>query len=98
MGKYLKSKAAKKNPKLEQYITRTKAMSKLSVSLRIFRRLCILKGIFPREPTANFRSKHGKSKIYYLTKDIQFLAHDPILEQMRAYRAYERKVTRAKGR
>ena len=47
MGK--KIKKGKEGPSTE-YVSRTKALKKLQVNLKDFRRLCILKGIYPREP------------------------------------------------
>lgn len=52
----------------------------LSARFLCCRRLCILKGVFPRNPKNKFK---GADKIYYLKKDIQFLMHDPILKTMR---------------
>ncbi|KAL6057906.1 mRNA-binding ribosome synthesis protein nop7 [Balamuthia mandrillaris] len=77
------------------YMTRTHAMKKLQVSLQDFRKLCILKGIYPRDPAKKFK---GKDKTYYLTKDITFLLHDPLLKAFRDTRAYKRKIRRAKGK
>ncbi|GAB0489955.1 hypothetical protein MMPV_001182 [Pyropia vietnamensis] len=89
MGKLLK-KGTRGNA--IRFITRSKALSKLQISLRNFRRLCILKGIFPREPK---KKVEGPSKTYYLRKDISFLAHEPLLATFRASSAHKKKIRRA---
>ncbi len=60
-------------------------------------KLCILKGVFPRDPPSTKKLK-GKSKTYYLKKDILFLMHDPLLIKFREKRAFSKKIGRAKGR
>ncbi|KAK7607631.1 Pescadillo N-terminus-domain-containing protein [Phyllosticta paracitricarpa] len=84
----------------KNYITRTQAVRKLQISLPDFRRLCIFKGIYPREP----RNKKKVSKsathstTFYYTKDIQYLLHEPLLNKFRDHKAVAKKISRALGR
>ncbi|KAL8910274.1 MAG: hypothetical protein Q9171_004438 [Xanthocarpia ochracea] len=84
----------------KNFITRTQAVRKLQISLPDFRRLCIYKGIYPREP----RNKKKASKTatasttFYYTKDIQYLLHDPILNKFRDHKALAKKIARSLGR
>ena len=75
------------------FVTRSQALKKLQLSLREFRRLCILKGIFPKEPKKKFK---GLNKTYYLSKDIKFLSHEKLLEKFHQLKIYERKIKKAK--
>ncbi|KAL8938654.1 MAG: hypothetical protein Q9216_003774 [Gyalolechia sp. 2 TL-2023] len=84
----------------KNFITRTQAVRKLQISLPDFRRLCIYKGIYPREP----RNKKKASKTstpsttFYYTKDIQYLLHEPILNKFRDHKALAKKIARSLGR
>ncbi|KAJ3090471.1 mRNA-binding ribosome synthesis protein nop7 [Quaeritorhiza haematococci] len=79
------------------YISRNQAVKKLQISLANFRRLCILKGIYPREP--NNRKKAGKGstapKTYYYRKDIQYLLHEPVLAKLRESKTFQKKLKKA---
>ncbi|KAJ5308964.1 hypothetical protein PENANT_c020G09466 [Penicillium antarcticum] len=84
----------------KNYITRTQAVRKLQISLPDFRRLCIFKGIYPREP----RNKKKASKTstpnttFYYTKDIQYLLHEPLLNKFRDQKSLAKKIARSLGR
>ncbi|GBE78381.1 Pescadillo N-terminus-domain-containing protein [Sparassis latifolia] len=82
------------------YITRSTAVKKLQCSLADFRRLCILKGIFPREPRSRKRANKGSSAptSFYYTKDIAYIAHEPVLKKLREHKAFAKKLSRALGR
>lgn len=82
------------------FISRNQALKKLQLSLPDFRRLCILKGIYPREPKNKKKVNKGSTafKTYYFTKDIQFLAHDPIISKFREMKIFLRKLKRAYGK
>lgn len=64
----------------------------MQISLKQFRRLCIIKGIYPREPKKKIQ---GSDKTYYHKKDITFLEVDPILAVMRSRRAWQKKIRSA---
>ncbi|KAG8921559.1 mRNA-binding ribosome synthesis protein nop7 [Tulasnella sp. 417] len=83
-----------------KYITRTKAIRKLQISLNDFRRLCILKGIVPREPPSRKKANHGNSAptSFYHVKDIAFLAHEPIIQKLREHKIFLRRMSRAMGK
>lgn len=76
------------------FISRPKALKKLQISLTEFRRLCILKGIFPRNPR---KKLDGSDKTYYLRKDINFLAHERLISTIREENAHQKKVVRARS-
>lgn len=80
------------------YISRTKAVRKLQLSLQDFRRLCILKGIFPRQPPKTKKLKSGPTATYYYAKDIQYLAHEPLLNKYRDFKVFLRRLKRAVAR
>uniref|UniRef100_A0ABM5F2B6 Pescadillo homolog n=1 Tax=Pogona vitticeps TaxID=103695 RepID=A0ABM5F2B6_9SAUR len=82
------------------YITRNKARKKLQLSLADFRRLCILKGIYPHEPKHKKKVNKGSTaaRTFYLLKDIKFLLHEPIVNKFREYKVFVRKLRKAYGK
>eukprot|EP01056_Protomagalhaensia_sp_Gyna25_P000447 Protomagalhaensia_sp_Gyna_25__446@NODE_120_length_5101_cov_30_677993_g94_i0_p2_GENE_NODE_120_length_5101_cov_30_677993_g94_i0NODE_120_length_5101_cov_30_677993_g94_i0_p2_ORF_typecomplete_len491_score93_62Pescadillo_N/PF06732_11/7_7e88Pescadillo_N/PF06732_11/9_1e03BRCT_2/PF16589_5/1_1e06_NODE_120_length_5101_cov_30_677993_g94_i0401512 len=72
------------------YITRAPALRRLGVSLPDFRRLCILKGVFPRVP-----KKAQPDKVYYHIKDIQHLGREQLLDKFRKDKALAKKIRKA---
>ncbi|WVZ60194.1 hypothetical protein U9M48_010247 [Paspalum notatum var. saurae] len=92
MPKHYRPAGKKKEGNAAKYITRTKAVNYLQVSLAIFRKLCILKGVFPRQPKKKVEGNH---KTYYHMKDIAFLSHDPLIEKFREIKVHRKKVKKA---
>uniref|UniRef100_A0AAX7SH35 Pescadillo homolog n=1 Tax=Astatotilapia calliptera TaxID=8154 RepID=A0AAX7SH35_ASTCA len=82
------------------YITRNRARKKLQLSLPDFRRLCILKGIYPHEPKHKKKVNKGSTapRTFYLLKDIRFLLHEPIVGKFREYKIFVRKLKKAYGK
>lgn len=79
------------------YMSRNQAIKKLQLTLADFRRLCILKGIYPHEPKHKKRVGKGSTapKTYYYVKDIQFLAHEPVIRKFREFKHFVRRLRKA---
>ncbi|KAK6159546.1 hypothetical protein DH2020_006860 [Rehmannia glutinosa] len=92
MPKHYRPAGKKKEGNAAKYVTRSQAVKYLQLSLPVFRKLCILKGVFPREPKKKVKGNHHS---YYHMKDIMFLKHEPLLEKLRDIRSYEKKVKKA---
>ncbi|XP_008462522.2 pescadillo homolog [Cucumis melo] len=90
--KHYRPPGQKKEGNAARYVTRSQAVKQLQIGLPLFRKLCIYKGIFPREPKKKVKGNHHT---YYHLKDIAFLHHEPLLEKCREIRAYEKKIKKA---
>ncbi|VDD77018.1 unnamed protein product [Mesocestoides corti] len=73
-------------------------MRKLQLGLSNFRRLCILKGIYPVEPPNRKKAGRGSTepRIYFHSKDIGFLAREPLIQTFRSLRVHQRRLKRAR--
>ncbi|KAL9131505.1 MAG: hypothetical protein Q9217_000584 [Psora testacea] len=84
----------------KSFITRTQAVRRLQISLPDFRRLCIFKGIYPREPRDKKKVSKSStaSTTFYYTKDIQYLLHEPLLQKLRDHKTLSKKIVKSLGR
>ncbi|TGZ51660.1 hypothetical protein CRM22_010735 [Opisthorchis felineus] len=96
------TKLKKKNKKglVAAFLSQKQAMRRLQLSLPNFRRLCILKGVYPVEPSNRKKAGKGNSqpRVFYHSKDIAFLAHEPLIEKFRRLRVYQLKLKKARER
>ncbi|KAK2198204.1 bifunctional Prefoldin/Pescadillo/DNA repair Rad51-transcription factor NusA [Babesia duncani] len=101
----LKTKPNTEGP-TRKYITRTQAIKRLQVSLKDFQRLCILKGVYPREITRGRtltskginRRKLKKDKIYFHINDIRYLGSGDLLSKFREISVHIKKHRRLVSR
>ena len=84
----------------KNYISRNAAIKKLQVTLADFRRLCILKGIYPREPRNKKKANKGSTAptTFYYSKDIAYLFHEPVINKFREHKVFARKLAKALGK
>ncbi|KAI4348193.1 hypothetical protein L6164_008947 [Bauhinia variegata] len=95
MVKHYRPPGKKKEGNAALFVTRSQALKQLQITLPVFRKLCIFKGVFPREPKKKFKGNHHT---YYHVKDIAFLHQDPLIDILRARRVYEKKIKRAEAK
>ncbi|VUZ45133.1 unnamed protein product [Hymenolepis diminuta] len=80
------------------YITQKQAMRMLQISLPNFRRICLLKGIYPVEPKNIKKAGHGSTepRVYFNRRDIAFLRWEPLIETFRKLRTHQMRLKRAR--
>ena len=69
---------------------------KLNLTLKEFRRLCIIKGIYPVEPKSMKKLQRGKT--YYSLEDILHLSHEPVIWKFWEFKIFMRRLKRATAR
>jgi pescadillo len=59
-----------------------------------------MKGIYPIEPKHKKKVNKGSTtnKTFYYLKDINYLAHEPIINKFREFKTYVKRLRRAEGR
>lgn len=72
------SKRVHKERFKKKYLTRMQATRLLQLDNIHFRRLCILKGIYPRALARSKQKQSGNEKQYYLAREIKWLVRDQL--------------------
>ena len=69
------------------------------ITLTDFRVLCVLNGVYPKVPPSFKRLHDGgtKRKVYYDTRDIAFLSHDKLIDELREKRILKNKKANARA-
>lgn len=95
-----KVKERRKKGTVKAYMSRAAAIRRLQVSLADFRRLCILKGVYPVEPRnkSKLTGSNTRRKTYFFTRDIQMLMNEPLLYKFSEFKVFMKRLIRAKGR
>lgn len=85
---------------VKAYMSRAAAVRALQIPLADFRRLCILKGVYPVEPRnkSKLTGDNTKRKTYFFKRDVESLKQEPILFKFWEFKVFMKRLTRAKGR
>jgi pescadillo len=78
-----------------QYLSRAQALKRLQLPLADFRKLCIIRGIYPRAPQTKLQ---GSDKIYYHVRDIRVLATDMLKERLYLIERNRKRVLKEKSK
>ncbi|CDO64888.1 pescadillo-like protein [Plasmodium reichenowi] len=93
----LKKKIKKK--KEGKYLTKKHILKKLFLNEEEFRKLCIFKGIYPKdfkEIPLKYRKKFYKHKVFYTRNDFLKLSHEKIINDFRKIKIYLKKYKKCK--
>ncbi|EUD65542.1 hypothetical protein C922_04048 [Plasmodium inui San Antonio 1] len=93
----LRKKAKKK--KEGKYLTKRSILKKLYLKEEEFQKLCIFKGIYPKdfkEIPLKLRSKFYKQKVYYSKNDFHKLSHEKIIQDFRKITTWVKKYKKYK--
>jgi pescadillo protein len=77
-----------------EFITRNAALKKLQrlqITLKDFKLLCILKGVYPTKVL------NVKCKVYNDIKVISYIMNEPLLQKFREFKTFMKKIRKAVG-
>ncbi|KAI4838210.1 pescadillo-like protein [Plasmodium brasilianum] len=83
-----------KKKKDRKYLTKNYILKKLFLNEEQFRKLCIFKGIYPKDfkdIPLKYRRRFYRNKVYYTRNDFQKLSHEKIIADFRKIKIYLKK-------